>query len=174
MESKIDLTSCLSNCSNNGLCKVDSNFNFICECFLHFSGNDCSKDLRLCSKLQCMNDGNCSNVIIGSNYDFECNCSKTYNGKRCQNIVNLCQNRTCNNQGLCQINSTEAICVCFPGYSGFNCETAGIKTKIIKVVGNLAMISAIMLILCFIGLITFIDVAQFLIQKKPKVKKNTK
>lgn len=164
-----DIINCLSNCSNNGQCVKDSKSNYVCKCYDHFIGDNCKIDLRLCSKWQCMNNGNCIDKINGLTYSFECDCPSPYYGQRCEHFYNLCKNQTCSNQGLCQMNSTNQVkCVCFLEYSGDKCEIMSSKMKIIKTIGTFAIWCTILFILCFIGFIVFIDLSQIFNKIKPK------
>lgn len=44
-----DLTGCLTNCSNNGICELSADFKLVCRCKEHFMGDLCDTDSRPCS-----------------------------------------------------------------------------------------------------------------------------
>ena len=125
LKTDLDIMDCIKNCSNKGICEINLNGEFYCECFEHFIGSDCKIDARLCSSLQCLNNGTCNDLIVNKTYDFNCSCLYPFYGQRCEKIYNLCQNKTCSNHGICVINKTHmSTCVCFKGYTGDNCETS--------------------------------------------------
>ncbi len=138
-----DLNGCLSSCSNNGLCKLNSELNqFYCECYEGFGGKSCQLDLRPCSsKTSCINNSTCKDIKLSNQFDsdgnqmysFECTCVEHYFGDHCQSKVNLCLNKTCSNKGLCVDINNEAKCKCFKYYSGHECE---IKSQDLKVIEN--------------------------------------
>ena len=120
LQMNIDLSSCLQNCSGNGVCKLTSDKKFVCDCIEHFSGEKCEKDMRLCSRIQCLDvNSQCIDIINGTNYGFKCNCSYPHFGLRCENRINLCKGKACSNQGLCEVvNVTVPVCRCFRGFTG--------------------------------------------------------
>jgi hypothetical protein len=128
LQTDIDISNCLLNCSNNGICNLTSDEKFVCVCSEHFSGPKCDKNMRLCSRIQCLDpNSQCIDIINGTEYGFVCNCSFPNFGLRCENKIDLCKEKTCSNQGLCQVNLTMPVCKCFKGYSGeliyFNFKT---------------------------------------------------
>ena len=62
-----DLSSCLSNCSNKGLCKL-VNTSFNCFCPPDFTGPKCQTDLRPCQmRTQCSFGAlRCENILNGT------------------------------------------------------------------------------------------------------------
>ena len=94
-QTKYDLTDCLSNCSNHGLCKLGENNKLKCQCeSTFFIGSKCDVDLRTCSYSPCLNSIKCENIYPESNnnqkdvIDFKCHCkSDKYYGKRCESKV---------------------------------------------------------------------------------------
>ena len=160
LQKPIDISSCLLNCSNNGLCQSNGNSSFYCECFEHFTEPTCQKDMRYCSQLQCLNNGTCDDIIdkINKKYSFNCTCSYPFYGQRCENRIDLCKEKQCSRQGICKIvNNTITVCQCFNGYSGDNCEIESTKIKIIKAISNASAIVSIVMISCFIFGIMFLD-----------------
>lgn len=154
----MDIISCLKNCSNHGYCDITLEGKFVCICDEPYAGSDCSKDSRLCSTLQCMNNGTCNNLIVNDKYDFNCSCQYPYYGQRCQFIHNLCRNKTCFSHGICFINKTEAECACFYGFKGKNCEITETKTQSIQTANKAAVYSAISIIGLIILLLVIIDI----------------
>jgi len=152
------LSICLLNCSNNGLCRVDDlNNKSYCECNQYFTGNDCSYDLRPCSrKFNCLN-GKCINKLEIIPYDFDCKCEYPWYGRHCELKINLCENMTCSKQGICYSNLTLPMCKCFPGYSGTNCEIKSEEMKIKQIISNGAVAASILFFLMFTILIIFLD-----------------
>ncbi|RNA14002.1 Eukaryotic initiation factor 4A [Brachionus plicatilis] len=152
LTSNIDLTDCLNNCSNNGICKVNSDSTFGCSCFEDFAGMDCRQDTRPCSSaIQCLNNATCIelNSTDLSGFNFKCNCSKNFFGTRCQNLKkDLCSNKTCSKNGHCvyKADQDEIECKCFKLYSGANCEIESDEAKSIKATIKTSMIIAIIII----------------------------
>ena len=143
---KYDIADCVSNCSNQGLCKVIG-FKFACQCSQDFTGSKCEIDLRPCSNNPCLNFIKCDNVQNGTyfnqdtqqieNYysDFICSCKDKYYGKRCESKINLCQNETCSGNGVCKVITNELYqnesikCECYGinSFEGDKCETKSAK-----------------------------------------------
>ena len=96
-----DFTDCLVNCSNNGNCIVSADKQLTCECNEHFTESDCSRDMRLCSKRLCSNNGTCIDKINATEieYNFECQCPDNFVGRNCQIRIDLCLNETCSLNG---------------------------------------------------------------------------
>jgi hypothetical protein len=177
LQSPKDIVACLLNCSNNGICKNDSNENYFCSCFKYYSGNSCENDLRLCSKLKCLNNGTCLNIIINensNNYDFNCQCEPFYYGKNCELKVNLCQNVTCSNKGVCYKNKTSYYCKCFKGYTGQLCQIESNQSKTIKTINNMSAYLSIVIFGLFFISILLLDICHYWnpIKRNIKNKKN--
>ena len=165
MGSLYDITPCLLNCSNNGVCSFE-NSNFLCKCIEnYYYGNKCDLDKRFCSSFQCFNNGECINQFNATTntYDFECKCQFPFYGRRCESKIDLCStNSTCvPNQGRCEINGTETICKCFSGYSGDNCEIISTKVKIVKSVKTGSIALTVCFGILFLGLILINDISNF-------------
>lgn len=156
-----DISACLTNCSNNGLCTLDSNQNFVCSCFEFYSGKSCEKDLRPCSSYPCLKNGTCINIINGSSYEFECKCKYPYYSKYCELKINICQNITCSNQGVCYLNDTQPLCRCFNGYYGINCEEISQELARIKLISNISGYLAITCIVVFLSFFVIMDISKF-------------
>jgi hypothetical protein len=173
MSSDKDMTACLTNCSNNGVCGLDTNHNFVCNCFQFYGGSMCERDLRQCSSSPCMRNGTCTNILNStldanqtkSIYSFECKCQFPYYGKYCQLITNLCWNITCSKHGQCFMNGSSTYCSCFTSYSGLECE---IISQDLKTKQNIAIVSAcvaIIIISAVLGSILLSDLVKY----SPKV-----
>ena len=166
-----DLSACLSNCSNQGICILDSLMNtYICQCNQYRNGLSCQSDTRPCSSGPCLNNGTCLNLNLNST-EFECQCKLNYYGVFCENKIDLCQNQTCSNNGYCFINNTQPICKCLNGYNGDTCELEKVSVKILRVVRT----SSILICGSTIGFTIFLVVSNdiwnfFLIKKKKKQK----
>ena len=159
-----DISDCLTNCSNQGNCVVNSNADFVCECLEGFSGRICNTDQRPCSAYPCINEGKCINIKNGTSYSFVCDCPYPFFGGRCQNKIDICKNVTCSGNGYCLGNLTEPVCVCADQYSGTNCENMSSKLKVIKQVISVASVLAAMILVIFFMSFIVIDVAnQFFI-----------
>ena len=156
--SKYDISDCVSNCSNQGLCKLSSTgFKFVCECNSNFSGSKCDIDLRPCSFNPCLNYVNCESLLLlsSSSFDFKCFCKDGFYGKRCQHKINLCENETCSGNGICQVISNnqskygESIeCKCFGigQYEGKSCETKTVQAIIRQTTVKTTYIIAIVIL----------------------------
>jgi len=169
LQLKTDITECLLNCSNNGYCTYNASINsLVCSCFQNYTGSMCEIDKRPCNsaRLQCANNGQCINNRIEPNkddYNYTCNCSYPFYGSICHLKINICENMTCSKQGICKkVNDSTAVCKCFPGYSGDDCEISSTKIIIIKTVSNIAAGVSIAFLACFVALIVYIDIVRFL------------
>ena len=141
LSSEADITNCISNCSNRGVCHVNDQRKFDCICEPDFSGSNCQSDQRPCSQEPCLHFERCENVFNETIFNpfpqnvystFNCICNKNFYGRRCENKVDLCQNETCSGNGLCKVNQiNETIyCDCFGinSFEGDKCETKTAKT----------------------------------------------
>jgi hypothetical protein len=172
----VDLSSCLANCSNQGICELNSFEQYVCQCNQFRMGASCQTDSRPCSSSPCLNKGTCSNVMDNNKTSFRCNCEKNlYFGVHCEHHVNLCSNNTeiCfNNQGYCIMNGTKPMCKCFMDYSGNNCEIMSTSLVVKKAIINVSTITAIIVIVCFIIMIISFDYTKyFLMRNKIMIKK---
>ena len=141
LQSTSDLTSCLLNCSNKGVCKSDY-ITFVCECFDGFEGKYCTIDLNPCSSHPCLYNGICENLQnrTSSGQNYSCSCPEYYYGKNCELRVDVCQNETCNQNGYCFDNSSIPTCVCDLYYSGYKCEIKSFEYKVIQTVRKSSII----------------------------------
>ena len=128
----------MTNCSNNGLCKLSSGNKYICECQDDYIGASCQINIRPCTYFPCLNDGICNEYEIDNHFYFNCTCPQKFSGDRCElfSIDKLCENVTCSSKGVCEINQTslETRCKCFSYYEGENCEIETQAIVIIKFV----------------------------------------
>jgi hypothetical protein len=165
LQSNTDMSSCLNNCSNQGICKLDSlTQNYLCECNSNFMGKSCQTDVRPCNRWNpCLNNATCLNLNSTS---FECKCPSNglYYGEYCENQINLCENVTCSSNGYCYLlqNQTQTKCKCNNGYSG---ETCDVESNSIKQLKTFQWTSTIICIICLITFWTLIlgsDVLDYL------------
>ena len=166
LQKPIDISACLLNCSNNGFCQPDGKSGFYCECFKNFTELTCNRDMRFCSKLQCLHNGTCNDIIDKEKkiYSFNCTCSFPFFGQRCENKIDLCKDKQCSRQGLCKIvNNTFPFCQCFNGYSGDNCEIEETRIKVVKAVSNTSAIVSLVVIGCFILGIMVLDFQSYIL-----------
>ena len=179
LNSPYDLTSCLANCSNNGVCKFDSN-KFTCACnSVYLTGQQCQIDTRPCSSNPCLNNGTCIDYISAMAFNsssYSCTCGKYYEGTRCESEINVCQNETCSNNGNCVDSYNEPKCECFSLYEGDKCESQSAELTTIKKVISIASIIAICTVICFYLCICFMDLTKYCCSKKKirmkKIRKN--
>ena len=176
--SDLDINNCISNCSNQGLCKLTNNQKnrneFECLCNVNFTGSKCELDKRPCSQTPCLNSIKCEDILILQNssnifinYDFKCHCkSELFYGKRCESKKNLCQNETCSGNGICQIirigndGLNETIkCECFGqnDFEGEKCQTKTSKTKQRENTIKITAWIAISIIIMFYSLFILMD-----------------
>ena len=167
-DSSQDLSACITNCSNNGRCKLGSDLKLECDCFDNFAGKSCKTDLRPCSYYPCLKRGICEDQV---NNSFFCNCSYPYFGSRCENEINVCQNHSCNNNGFCFENSSLPTCKCYNYYSGENCEIQDSLLKKIKSMISATSIAAIFILICFYSMLIISDIVkQFFTKRAIKTK----
>jgi hypothetical protein len=175
-----DLSACLTNCTNQGVCVLNSLTQYVCQCNQYRTGLACQSDSRPCSSNPCLNNGTCSNINdnqTSSSSSWRCICQDNlYDGTYCENKVDLCLNNTdvCLNeqQGYCIMNGSEPMCKCKNGYSGIKCEIASTSLIVRKIIINVSTIIAIVVMISFIILVLFFDFTKyFLMKKKQKVVK---
>ncbi|RNA00108.1 crumbs isoform X1 [Brachionus plicatilis] len=137
ISSKLDLTKCLINCSNNGKCFYDTKKNYLeCKCFENFTGLSCQVDKRFCSSSPCLNNGTC----IEDSQGFRCQCMKDYFfGKYCEKAIDLCANETCSKNGFCVI------------LSGEKCEIESVEIMLFGKLGVLTELQSILGITNYLG-----------------------
>ena len=188
--SNLDINNCVSNCSNQGFCKLNSqNRNqFECLCVSNFTGSKCELDKRLCSQNPCLNSIKCDDILKPTKlpstyeYDFKCHCkSDLFYGKRCESKINLCQNETCSGNGICKVIQTgqdglnETIkCECFGlnDFEGEKCETKSTKRKTIETTIKTTAWIAISSVILFYSFIFVMDFHKFLTRKEKNVVSN--
>jgi len=169
-----DLTGCLVNCTNQGLCMLDSSIKkYICKCNTFYIGSSCQIDTRPCSTMPCLNNGTCVNTNNSSqnqtdskkNDNFECVCnSDFFYGQYCEMRVDLCLNKTCSMHGYCSIQTetNKAKCNCFDGFRGSECEFENIKARLVR--DSLKYTSLVVFLASIITFVMFIvgnDVMNF-------------
>ena len=71
-----DLSACLANCSNQGICTLNSMQQYICQCNLFRTGISCQSDSRPCSSGPCLNGGICNDTM--NKTSFECTCQSLW------------------------------------------------------------------------------------------------
>jgi hypothetical protein len=149
LQSNSDVSSCLSNCSNQGTCKLDSQMqNNICECNANFMGKSCQKDQRPCSQSnKCLNNGTCINSQDLTSSSCQCLENGPFYGQYCENMRNLCVHVECSSRGYCIQNQSKTRCKCYVGYGGENCE---IESNSVKVVKSIQWTTTIICILCIL------------------------
>ena len=74
----------------------------------NFIGSSCQTDIRACSRVSCLNNGNCSDY----NGTFICTCPTNYYGVYCENLNDLCKTKNCSQQGNCFLNKTTNMAQC--------------------------------------------------------------
>jgi hypothetical protein len=143
LQSDSDISDCLSNCSNHGICTLGKNNTYKCECFEHYDGSTCEHDLRYCSSRPCMNNGVCEDIVINGTYSFNCSCSGNFHGNYCHLKVDMCENEKCSGNGNCREIDANPSCHCFKMYSGVHCEIESTQIKAIKAFSSFTSIIAI-------------------------------
>ena len=158
---KYDLNSCLSNCSNQGICSFDGLTQlYICQCNTGFLGKSCQTDERPCSRSQCLNNGTCLNL---NETMYECRCSSgIFYGKFCQYKKNICENTTCSQNGYCLVKEVSSYCKCFKGFSGNNCDQEDSSVKALKNAQMTSTIICIIFLSSFWMLLSCSDLLNFL------------
>ena len=166
-----DLSSCLGNCSNQGIC-VLSNQKYICQCNQYRTGVSCQSNTRPCSSSPCLNNGSCSNT--NNDTSFQCKCQNDlFYGAYCEFKLDLCLNSTncIRGQGICQMNDTQTSCKCCKGYSGQNCEIISNSLLVKKSIISVTTILAIIIMVSYVIMIVCFDFTKyFSIRKRNKIK----
>ena len=175
LESNLDSTSCLVQCSNHGKCKFSSKENkFVCECDLYYTGVECQTDLRPCSNHKCLNNGTCvENMTDISNPSYFCDCGQFYLGEKCEYEIDICKNETCSQNGKCINKNNSPKCECFSLYEGEKCEKSSESLKTIKNAISVSSIIAIVCIICFYLWFILIDISnECILKPKPSLIRN--
>jgi hypothetical protein len=162
LQSNSDVSSCLSNCSNQGICKLSTSLTYICECNAHFMGKSCQTDKRPCSQVnKCLNNGTCINSQDLTSFTCQCPEGSPYFGQYCEKIINLCENVTCSFHGYCIQNQSETKCKCFNGYDGDKCENESSSVKLVKSVQWTTTVISILFISTFWIIIVLNDLLNY-------------
>ena len=134
LESNTDVNSCLSNCTNQGVCKLDNQTQkYLCECNPFYTGTKCETDRRPCSLNKCLNNSTCINSLNSTSFTCQCPLNGIYYGQYCENVKNLCENVTCSSHGYCiQSQSGLTSCKCYKGYEGDKCDIISNSLKIVQ------------------------------------------
>ena len=191
LKSTLDISNCVSNCSNYGVCKLSQTNQFICTCDLDHSGSKCDKDLRPCSSLPCLNYLQCDNVLNGTIYnqvdqqfenyysDFVCTCKDQYYGKRCELKINPCENETCSGNGICKSidngsNQTSIKCECFGqnSFEGEKCERKTVKMIVVETSIKTSYCIAIGVLFSLYLIVIIMDFHKYFIMRKPQKQKS--
>lgn len=166
MRSNIDVSACLTNCSNHGTCKLEPQATqSTCECNQNFTGVSCqSMTIPCLQSNRCMNNATCINSANFTSFTCQCPENGVYYGQYCQFKRNLCENVTCSLNGYCIQNESQneqAECICFNGYSGKNCDIESNSIKIVKAIQwTSTLICIVALVLIWILFIT-VDILRF-------------
>ena len=149
-----DLNSCITNCSDYGMCTyTDSLFTCVCDS-IYYGGPNCNVDQRHCFNNTCMHNGTCNEFYSAG---FECKCPSLYYGTNCENKVDLCANVTCSYHGNCMVDNTNnsVWCDCYSLYSGDACEAKSPELETIETAAtistSLAIVSLVSLFVCAIA-----------------------
>ena len=157
-----DLSACLTNCSNQGVCFLNSDQKYVCQCNPYRTGSACQSESLPCASYPCLNGGVCNNTKNGTSFECSCN-SDIFYGANCENEINLCLNSTVcfNNQGYCIMNGTQPICKCKSDYSGVNCEIISSSLATRKSIINASTIIAIISLVCLAITIVSMDFTKY-------------
>ncbi|CAF1012454.1 unnamed protein product [Brachionus calyciflorus] len=166
----LDLNDCLTNCSNQGVCKYFKNINkYKCDCDVGFFGDSCNKDLNPCSSNPCLNDGVCTHISKSS---FKCECSSNYyDGDFCEKEIDLCQNETCSSQGRCTVQNQKSKCICFKSFYGDKCQNESYELIVTKRIIKTASIIAIIVLVTFFLILILFDITNIFCPSKKKLRK---
>jgi hypothetical protein len=155
LQSNADINACLLNCSNQGVCKLNTQtLKYFCECSQYFIGTSCQTDERPCSQSnKCLNNGTCINSLDLTSFTCQCPQNGPFYGQYCENTINLCENVTCSLHGYCLQSQNKTKCQCLNGYEGEQCE---LESNTIKVVKNVQWTTTIICIICIVTFIILI------------------
>ena len=160
-----DMTGCLTNCSNHGICILNSFAEICCKCDNFFSGESCQFNSQPCARTLCLNGGSCTNLNIG----YDCSCASGFYGKHCELKKNPCRNQTCFHHGFCVNNNSGAQCNCFRNYLGNECEIEGENILFQKKVQLVASTTAIVTISSLFAVMFINDVIPLLVWLKSQI-----
>ena len=161
-----DFSACLVNCTNNGVCILDTiTQKYICQCIVNFGGQSCQTDTRICSTFPCLNKGTCLDLILNNASSSKCQCVSNFYGINCENEANMCHNQTCSGNGYCTFNSSEITCLCFNGFSGMQCELEKNSVKILHYVQISSVLLCFTCIIITICIIIMNDMCNLFIAK---------
>lgn len=165
LTSKFDVSNCIRNCSNRGVCKYISGNALSCICIDNFTvGNSCEVDIRPCSKMPCLNNSTCVENMTSLSY--KCECDNFYYGDQCENKVNVCQNETCSMNGNCNDLHNKPTCDCYYLFNGEKCQIQSEEKKTVRRVMVTTSIIAIIIIVLFYVSIVVNDLTTVFARKK--------
>lgn len=172
LNSKLDVADCITNCSNQGVCKLTDTNKLICECKNGYMGNKCQSSASACSYEPCVNNATCVDTNSSSTItSYTCKCvSDLYYGTNCEYKINPCQNETCSSNGNCKSENDKPVCDCFPLYLGDHCEFETSQKKAIKAMISTASIIAIVIMVLLLTIIVLIDLFNFVCTPSSDVK----
>lgn len=157
-----DISSCLANCSNHGVCKLANSGGYKCYCNENFNGSSCQFDLRGCSHDYCLNNSTCTQLNNSNKYD--CLCQYGYSGKHCEKKIDLCHIVSCFN-GYCVDKKSKTSCICLKYFSGEKCQLQNYEIVIIKTVTSTMSIIATIILICIYLIAIINDFSNLFIQK---------
>ncbi|RNA11375.1 neurogenic locus notch-like protein [Brachionus plicatilis] len=175
LESTLDMTDCLLNCSGHGSCKLIDSTKFICDCFENYAGSTCQINTLPCASNPCRNNSTCTIHLTNKTYSCQCsannNGTSLFYGKNCEYKIDVCANETCSKQGVCNEKGDKAKCKCFNYYSGEKCEIESNEMKAIKTVIKTSYIIAGIILISLFLLIIGCDLSNICCKKKKNKKR---
>ena len=160
----MDLSGCLTGCSNRGKCPLDTNTkSILCECEMFFTGSSCQIDLRSCSANPCMHSGLCVDLLASAGaqpQSYNCSCASGFSGRNCETQNDLCQSDSCSSHGSCVSKGNVTECHCFADYSGEKCENE--KNNFKKMRQSIAFSSLALLLAAILTLVSLIVISDVL------------
>ena len=163
-----DLYACLINCSNRGICQLNSNMLFECKCSPLYFGKACNHDKIPCLYKPCINqysctDENVTSVTSEQIFNNICECSYPFYGKYCEFQNDTCADFKCFHKGRCyydvDVNATS--CICLKYYSGEKCELVSIQLILREVFIKITTVVAILMIVLCVLYIIIADLTEF-------------
>ena len=92
----------------------------VCVCTAGFTGSTCSQSVNLCSTIQCLNGGTCTNYGTFA----LCNCLISFTGDRCQYVNQCYPTSPClAGGGTCIPVLNSFSCQCPTGRTGTTCQS---------------------------------------------------